>query len=141
MTRRRIITAVIFALCGATVGAAAQKPVKLNDPSTIVRITMMGFQPLHAEGKVLVIDVRDAIAFEGGRIPGALNVPLADVEKRVEEVRTKADGRPIILYCSCPSEHTSAEAALILYKHGMKDVRALVGGYQEWIRSGGKVER
>jgi rhodanese-related sulfurtransferase len=131
----------IGSLLGVGVEALAQKPVKLNDPSTIVRITMMGFQPLHADGKVLVIDTRDAIAFEGGRIPGALNVSLDQVEKRVEEIRAKAAGKPIVLYCSCPSEHTSAEAALILYKHGMKDVRALVGGYAEWLRSGGKVER
>jgi rhodanese-related sulfurtransferase len=128
-------------LLGASLAAAGQRPVKLDDPSTIVRITTMGFQPLHAEGKVFVIDVREAIAFEGGRIPGALNVPPDQVAKRVEEIRTKADGKPIILYCSCPSEHTSAEAALILYKNGMKDVRALVGGYPEWVRAGGKVER
>ena len=137
----RVAAAVIASLLGVCLEARAQKPVRLDDPSSIYRITMTGFQPLQADGKVFVIDVREAIAFEGGRIPGALNVPLDQVEKRVEEVRTKAAGKPIVLYCSCPSEHTSAEAALILYKHGMKDVRALIGGYTEWVRSGGKVER
>ena len=138
---RRVAAVGIARLLAVSLEARAQKPVKLDDPSTIFKITMMGFQPLQADGKVFVIDVRDAIAFEGGRIPGALNVPLDQVEKRVEEVRTKAGGKPIVLYCSCPSEHTSAEAALLLYKHGMKDVRALIGGYTEWVRSGGKVER
>ena len=141
MNRRIALTLSFVALLLASPALRAQKPVKLNDPSTIPRITIMGFQPLYADGKIFVIDVREAVSFEGGRIPGALNVPLGEVEKRVEEVREKSAGKPIVTYCSCPSEHTSAEAALILYKHGIKDVRALVGGYVEWVRSGGKVER
>ena len=34
-----------------------------------------------------------------------------------------------------------AMAALAAYAKGVKDVRALVGGYPEWVKSGGKIER
>jgi len=63
------------------------------------------------------------------------------VLERVDEVIALAGDRPIVTYCSCPSEHTSAEAGLILMARGAKDVRALVGGYIDWVRGGGKIER
>jgi rhodanese-related sulfurtransferase len=123
-----------------SVAAGAQK-VNPKDPATIPRITQTGFQPLQAEGKVLALDVRDKTSFDAGRVPGAINVPLAEVEKRIDEIKTKAEGRPIVAYCSCPSEHTAAEAGLILYKNGVTDVRVLIGGYPDWVRFGGKIER
>lgn len=139
MRRLSIVPIVLFGLTAAL--AASQKAIDPKDPSTLGRITQTGFQPLQAERKILVIDVREAIAFEGGRIPGALNVPLAEIESRIDEIRTKAAGRPIVTYCSCPSEGSAAEAGLRLYRHGLADVRALIGGYPDWVRSGGKVER
>lgn len=136
-----VTTSTIVIALAAALPAAAQKKIDLKDPSTVIRITQTAFQPLHAGGKVLVIDVRDKVAFEGGRIPGAISVPLPEVEKRVEEIRAKAAGRQIVAYCTCPSEHSAAEALLILYKHGLTDVRALAGGLAEWMRAGGKLER
>lgn len=136
------ISAVIVGLALLTAGlAAAPQKVDPNDSSTIARITLEKFQPLQAKGKVLVIDVREPHAVEAGRIPGALNVPLFEVGKRVAEIKKKADGRRIIAYCTCPGEHTAAEALLILHNRGLKNVSALAGGYNEWVKAGGKVER
>jgi rhodanese-related sulfurtransferase len=136
------IPGVVIALVLLTAGAAARpQKVDPNDSSTIARITLMAFQPLQEKGKVLVVDVREPHAVEAGRIPGAINVPLFEVGKRIAEIKKKADGRRIVAYCSCPAEHTAAEALLILHNRGMKNVSALVGGYTEWVRAGGKVER
>lgn len=139
--RSRISTVIVgLALLTAGVAAAPQK-VDPNDSSTIARITMDKFQPLQAKGKVFVIDVREPHAVEAGRIPGALNVPLFEVGKRIAEIKKKADGRRIVAYCTCPGEHTAAEALLILHNRGLKNVSALQGGYNEWVKAGGKVER
>ena len=132
---------LMLALGVASGSAAASQRVNPKDVTTVMRITQMGFQPLQAEGKVLVLDVRDEASFAAGRIPGAMHVPLLDVEKRVEEIKAKAAGRPIVAYCSCPAEHTAAEAGLILHKNGLTDVRVLIGGYPDWLRSGGKIEK
>ena len=137
---RRSVSFALAGLVATAVSVAAQK-VNPKDPGTIMRITQMGFQPLQAEGKVLILDVRDKTSFDGGRIPGAVHVPFAEVEKRIEEIRTKAAGRPIIAYCACPQEHTAAEAGLILHKNGLTDIRVLIGGYPDWVRSGGKIEK
>ena len=136
------IPAVLVAIVLLTAGIAARpQKVDPNDSSTIARITQTEFLPLQAKGKVLVLDVREPHAVEAGRIPGALNVPLFEVGKRIAEIKKKADGRRIVAYCSCPGEHTAAEALLILYNRGLKNVSALTGGYTEWVKAGGKVER
>ena len=139
MTRRIAMTCVLLCL---TVGvSAALQQVDPKDSATIVRTTQADFQPLHAGGKVLVLDVREPHVFEAGRIPGAMSVPMADVQKRVAEIRTKAAGRAIVAYCSCQSEHTAAEALLILHNRGITNVSALAGGYSEWVRAGNRVEK
>ena len=136
------IPAIIVALAVLTAGvAAAPQKVDPNDSSTIARMTLAAFQPLQAKGKVLVLDVREPHAVEAGRIPGALNVPLFEVGKRLSEIKKKADGRRIVAYCSCAGEHTAAEAMLILHNRGLKNVSALTGGYTEWVKAGGTVER
>ena len=135
--------AVLTILIAAVVAArgAAQQVAQPQDSSAVVRVSQDDFKKLHASETALVIDVRDAVAFAGGRIPGAIHVPLLDIDRRAAEVITQAKGRTIVTYCSCPAEHSSAEAGWVLMKHGARDVRALVGGYVEWARNGGRIER
>ena len=105
------VPAVIVALVLLTASTAATpQKVDPNDSSTIARITLAAFQPLQAKAKVLVLDVREPHAVEAGRIPGAINVPLFEVGKRIAEIKKKADGRRIVAYCTCPGEHTAAAA-------------------------------
>ena len=84
------------------------------------------------------MDVRDSATFKTGHIPGARSIPLADIEHAVDDLR-KAK-QPIVTYCACQSEHTSAMAAQALQKHGL-DARALIGGYNRWLDEKGTVER
>jgi rhodanese-related sulfurtransferase len=140
MTRRMPAIVVALAVLTASVAAASQR-IDPNDSSTIARMTLAAFQPLQAKGKVLVLDVREPHAVEAGRIPGSVNVPLFEVGKRIAEIKKKADGRRIVAYCSCPGEHTAAEALLVLYNRGLKNVSVLAGGYAEWVKAGGQVER
>jgi rhodanese-related sulfurtransferase len=44
--------------------------------------------------------------------------------------------RDIVLYCTCPSEETSAKVALELRKMGVRRVRPLRGGLQGWKDAG-----
>lgn len=125
----------------AVVTPAGQKPADPADASSVPRVSQEEFKRLHAGASIFVVDVRNEIAYEAGRIPGAMHVALASVDRRAAGVIKLAKGRTIVTYCSCVGEHTSAEAGLILMKHGAHDVRALVGGYTEWARAGGKIER
>ena len=44
--------------------------------------------------------------------------------------------RDVILYCTCPSEETSAKVALQLHKFGINRVRPLRGGFEGWRDAG-----
>lgn len=138
---RQLAMLTILLAAVVAVRGAAQQAAQPQDSSAVVRVSQDEFKKLHASATALVIDVRDALAYTGGRIPGAIHVPLMEIDRRAAEVIKQAKGRTIVTYCSCPAEHSSAEAGWVLMKHGARDVRALVGGYVEWARNGGKIER
>jgi rhodanese-related sulfurtransferase len=119
---------------------AIQQPASAA-PHAIPRLRLDEFRARQAAGSVLVVDVRDEIVFRAGHIPGALNVPLSEIDRRASEVRTRAGERTVVTYCSCPSEQTAASAAVALSKLGVTNVSVLVGGYPEWVSTGGAVEK
>jgi rhodanese-related sulfurtransferase len=48
--------------------------------------------------------------------------------------------RDVILYCTCPSEQTSAKLAMDLRKIGITRVRPLRGGFDGWKNAGYPLE-
>ncbi len=62
-------------------------------------------------------------------------VRVSPAELTGHQARLPRD-RDVILYCTCPSEETSAKVALQLHKFGINRVRPLRGGFEGW-RDGG----
>ncbi|HKW02201.1 MAG TPA: rhodanese-like domain-containing protein [Vicinamibacterales bacterium] len=108
--------------------------------ASAARIPLDDFRRLHAAGAVLTVDVRDPVAFRTGHIPGAVNIPLGQLEARAGEIRTRAGRRPVVTYCACLDEHASLEAVEILNARGLMNVSALAGGLRAWIAAGGKLQ-
>lgn len=88
------------------------------------------------DGAVTVLDVRPEDEFAVGHLPGALNIPLAELERRLGEL--PAD-REVIAYCRGPYCVLSFEAVAALRKRGYL-VRRLEDGYPEWKAAGLPVE-
>jgi rhodanese-related sulfurtransferase len=112
-----------------------------SDPAALARVprvSQIEFAGLRAARAVVVIDVRQKVTWQKAHIPGALSVPLQDVEARADALLTRAAGRRIVTYCSCSAEHTSARAASILIAHGATTAGALVGGFDAWVAAGGR---
>lgn len=61
----------------------------------------------------LVVDVRTPEEFAGGAYPGAVNIPLDEVERRVGEFGAK--DRKIILYCASGGRSSYAQQILASY--------------------------
>jgi len=80
-----------------------------------------------------LVDVRSPEEFAGplGHIPGARNVPLAEVAARADALAEAIDG-PLVLVCR--TDKRSAAAAAILRAAGIADVRVLRGGMEAWSR-------
>jgi sulfur-carrier protein adenylyltransferase/sulfurtransferase len=105
----------------------------------VPRISIDELKALIEKNAVLVIDVRDADSFARGRIPGAVNVDFTQILQQAD--RFKNEKRTIVTYCACAREMTSARAAVDLAAKGIAGAKALVGGWDEWIARGEKVER
>ena len=85
---------------------------------------------------VTLLDVRPEDEFELGHLPGALNIPFAELERRPSEL---PKGREVIAYCRGPYCVLSFEAVAALRAHGYR-VRRLEDGYPEWKAAGLPVE-
>jgi len=140
MTTAGLAIIMTMAWCGTTTRERAMEPMWKQEP-VVDRMTIVTFAVLQAKRGALVVDVRNPDSFTAGHIPGAINVPVDVVPARVRDIVSRAKGRPVVTYCSCINEHTSAIAAQALTAAGVTRVSALVGGYPAWVAQGGTIER
>ena len=83
-------------------------------------------------GAVTLLDVRPEDEFAYGHLPGALNVPLAQLELRLAELPPQ---REVVAYCRGPWCVLSFEAVALLRLRGYQ-VRRLEDGFPEWKVAG-----
>lgn len=80
------------------------------------------------ENRVTLLDVRSAEEFEAGHLPGAINVPLAELRRRLKDIPRLPQ---VVAYCRGPYCIFSYEAVAELRKHGYDALR-LEDGFPEW---------
>jgi rhodanese-related sulfurtransferase/DNA-binding HxlR family transcriptional regulator len=83
-------------------------------------------------GLVTVLDVRPTDEYAAGHIPGAANIPLADLEERLGEL---GKDREIIAYCRGPYCVYAFEAVAALRQAGF-EARRLEDGLPQWRAAG-----
>ena len=84
-----------------------------------------------------VLDVRPPEEFAVGHLPGAVNIPIHELEKRLGELPKRKE---VIAYCRGPYCLMSYDAVALLRKRGLK-ARRLDTGLPEWRVAGLPVER
>jgi rhodanese-related sulfurtransferase len=89
------------------------------------------------KGLVTVLDVRPPEEYAAGHLPGAINVPIDQLESRLGKLSRK---REIVAYCRGPYCLLSFEAVAKLRKRGLR-ARRLENGFPEWRAAGLPVER
>lgn len=88
------------------------------------------------DGLVTVLDVRPPEEYQTGHIPGAVNMPVEEIEKRLGILPKDQE---IIAYCRGSYCVFAFEAVAALRKNGF-DARRLEEGYPEWKAAGLPVE-
>jgi membrane protein DedA with SNARE-associated domain/rhodanese-related sulfurtransferase len=82
-----------------------------------------------------IVDLRHPLDYlpDPRVLPGALRVGPNEIKQHSEIIPRDRD---VVLYCTCPSEETSAKLALQLHKIGIYRVRPLRGGFDGWKQAG-----
>jgi rhodanese-related sulfurtransferase len=86
---------------------------------------------------VVVLDVRPALEYEHGHLPGAISLPAEELPRRINELPRD---RRIVAYCRGRYCLFADEAVALLRTHGFDAVR-LEGGWPEWVAEGRRIER
>jgi rhodanese-related sulfurtransferase len=83
---------------------------------------------------VMLLDVRQPDEFTSppGHLPGAVNVPLAELTDRTPDLARRQ--QPIVVVCK--TDRRSARAATELLTAGLRDVAVLRGGTDAWHQRG-----
>ena len=92
------------------------------------------------DGLITVLDVRPPEEYASGHIPGAVNIPLHELEQRLEELGIQEDeNREIVAYCRGPHCVLAFDAVARLREKGI-NARRMEDGYPEWKTAGLPVE-
>ena len=74
----------------------------------------------------MLVDVRDPEEFEAGRVPGAINLPLNQIRRRLHELPRD---REVWLYCGVGQR--AYYATRVLMQNGFR-VKNLAGGFRTY---------
>ncbi len=81
----------------AGIATSSQAPVASGDNDEVPRISAEDLREKVKAGTVTVVDVRDALSFQSGHIPGSLNIPMASVQANLDLL---PKGKQVVTYCT-----------------------------------------
>lgn len=86
----------------------------------------------------VVVDVRSAGDFKKGHLLNAINIPLAGITERANEI---SKNKECTILCYCAMGSTSQQACQRLQKLGYSHVHSLKGGINGWQAAGLPITR
>jgi hydroxyacylglutathione hydrolase len=99
-----------------------------DDVQVASRLTAKAFEGRVSQVPGLqIVDVRNPGEVEAGAIPGAINIPVAQLTGRLDELDATV---PTVVYCA--GGYRSSVAASLLRQRGFVDVSDILGGYEAW---------
>ena len=118
-------------------------PPHPESPGSETITTARGHDPQSVHERldhVTVVDVRTPGEFEAVHVPHAVNLPLAELAGRLDEVRQLVEeGGEVIL--SCRTENRARQARQQLVDAGLPELPILTGGIVGWQEAGTPVVR
>ncbi|MDA8363112.1 MAG: metalloregulator ArsR/SmtB family transcription factor [Gammaproteobacteria bacterium] len=88
------------------------------------------------QGLVTVVDVRPEEEYASGHVPGAMNLPIRNLEQKLRDL---PHDQEIVAYCRGPHCVLAYDAVARLRREGFQ-ARRLEGGFPEWREAGMPVE-
>ncbi|MCB9758752.1 MAG: rhodanese-like domain-containing protein [Alphaproteobacteria bacterium] len=142
-----ILAALVLAACSTppqppaepaapAVAEPTAAPTAPAAPEAAAEITVA--QLAAAEPRPFVLDVRTPGEFADGHVPGAVNIPVGDLEGRLSELDAQKDASFAVI---CASGRRSAKATELLHANGWAGAMNVPGGTSAWIEAGNPVEQ
>ena len=145
MSIRKLIVAMlailILAGCSAPAAApaapAAAEQAQSIDVASLPRdVDVQTAAALREQPDVIILDVREQDEWDAGRIPGAVFMPMGEVQNRLSEIPTD---KTVIVQCR--SGNRSSQVTDFLVKQGFTNVHNMSGGINAWQSAGLPVEQ
>lgn len=95
---------------------------------------------LQESGEALFIDARHPMEFARGHIPGALNIPLGELDQRKEQLEALPRDKILVTYCDGVQCNSSLALAVKLREAGFPSIRVFFSGWNEWTGNNLPVE-
>ncbi len=109
---------------------------RLHQPDRLEAISREELLLRLREGGITLLDVRPEDEFASGHLPGAINIPIEELERRLAELPA---GSAVVAYCRGPYCTLSFDAVTVLQRKGFA-ARRLESGFPDWKAAGLAVE-
>ncbi len=130
-----LLVLLVIALAGNVIWKYRQRRKFIRS----LRVSRMTVDELKAAidrgERPFVVDLRHKLEFLVNPRTVSTAVRISPDELSLRQAEIPRD-REVVLYCTCPSEATSAKVAMELKKIGITRVRPLMGGLQAWESQG-----
>jgi rhodanese-related sulfurtransferase len=117
--------------------AAAEKTLATM-PADFYQTEPAAAQQQIENAKPFVLDVREAKELAGGKIAGAVHIPIRDLPKMIAKLPDSKTA-PILTYCKIG--YRGGMAVTVLRMWGYTNVRTIKGGLDAWEKAGLPVEK
>ena len=94
-------------------------------------VERVGIDAILSNGRPVVVDVREPDEYVTGHVPGAVNIPQAELASRLDEL--PRDRRLLVI---CQLGMRSLRAAQFLHQAGFAQVASVIGGTSAWFTAG-----
>jgi rhodanese-related sulfurtransferase len=128
------VITIDFAQAGSESRAKVVTKVIAPLPAGVTRIDATALKALLQKGgdSFVLIDSRPAGRYVQGHLPGAISIPLNELEKDAARLLPADLNKTLVFYCGGLSCMLSPKSATIAVKLGFKDVRMFPEGEPGW---------
>jgi len=120
---RKVIACVLLSTAATLFcGSAIADVVEIKADELLGRAKKM-------DESFVIVDVRTPDEFAQGHVPGAVNIPVDQIGKRLSELQS-AKQKDVVLYCR--SGRRAGQAAEVLKTNGFNKLMHLEGDMPQW---------
>ncbi len=143
-----LLAAILVVAAGVTTSGATENGAAWEEAAKYLETLPQGFNGIRGDAlkakldsgeQVFLLDVREPNEFAGGRIEGALNVPVREVPKSLAKLPQDKNAQIVVV---CASAVRSGYVAEALSFKGYTNVKHLAAGYVAgWEKAGYPVQK